>query len=185
MRHFWPQFWHSTRFSSYLLNLGLFWWIFKVLHPFEEIFYWICVLLSFPKIKIGNNFGFGSYRTMLCFYIGDLFKCLLSLTHCLFCFLQLKSAKDPESTSSGHSPDLTLTSRPMSEESSLWDDTDTEVRRRQNKVHQVSYSFFFLKIIWFFFFSSKWITFKTKKIVVCEKRMRIFQLSISWWHFSL
>jgi len=49
---------------------------------------------------------------------------------------QLKSAKDPESTSSGHSPDLTLTSRPMSEESSLWDDTDTEVRRRQNKVHQ-------------------------------------------------
>ena len=52
--------------------------------------------------------------------------------------LQLKSAKDPESTtSSGHSPDLTLTSRPMSEESSLWDDTDTEVRRRQHKV-QVS-----------------------------------------------
>ena len=67
LRHFWPQFWHSTRFSSYLLNLGLFWWILKVFHSFEEIFYWICVLLSFPKIKIGNNFGFGSYRTMLCF----------------------------------------------------------------------------------------------------------------------
>ena len=47
--------------------------------------------------------------------------------------MQLKTAKDPESTSSGQSPDLTLTSRPMSEESSLWDDTDTEVRRRQHK----------------------------------------------------
>ena len=47
--------------------------------------------------------------------------------------MQLKTAKDPESTSSGQSPDLTLTSRPMSEEPSLWDDTDTEVRRRQHK----------------------------------------------------
>ena len=61
--------------------------------------------------------------------------------------LQLKSVKDPESTSSGHSPDLTLTSRPMSEESSLWDDTDTEVRRRQ---HKVQVSFFFREITLYF-----------------------------------
>ena len=139
---------------------------FQSFSPFWRNFLLNLCFIELPKnenrlhLPLLHNFGFGPYQTMLCFYIGDLFKCLLSLTHCLFCFLQLKSAKDPESTSSGNSPDLTLTSRPMSEESSLWDDTDTEVRRRQNKVHQVSYSFFLRENnLILFFFLSKWITF--------------------------
>ena len=129
-----------AQFRAILMN-------FQSFSPFWRNFLLNLCFIELPKnenrlhLPLLHNFGFGPYQTMLCFYIGDLFKCLLSLTHCLFCFLQLKSAKDPESTSSGNSPDLTLTSRPMSEESSLWDDTDTEVRRRQNKVHQVSYSF--------------------------------------------
>ena len=55
----------------------------------------------------------------------------------LFCLFQLKTPKDPESTtSSGNSPDLTIMSRPMSEESSVWDDNEStaEVRRRHNKI---------------------------------------------------
>merc|ERR1712223_2369666 len=52
---------------------------------------------------------------------------------------KLKTPKDPESTtSSGNSPDLTIMSRPMSEESSVWDDNEStaEVRRRHNKIQQ-------------------------------------------------
>merc|ERR1712179_892334 len=53
--------------------------------------------------------------------------------------VRLKTPKDPESTtSSGNSPDLTIMSRPMSEESSVWDDNEStaEVRRRHNKIQQ-------------------------------------------------
>ena len=55
---------------------------------------------------------------------------------------QLKTPKDPESTtSSGNSPDLTIMSRPMSEESSVWDDNEStaEVRRRHNKIQVCFY----------------------------------------------
>ena len=49
---------------------------------------------------------------------------------------QLKPSKDPDqsTSSAGHSPDLTITSRPMSEESSMWDESDAEVRKRQHKI---------------------------------------------------
>ena len=51
--------------------------------------------------------------------------------------LQLKTPKDPES-SSGQSPADLMMSRPMSEESSMWDESEShDVRRRQNRT-QVS-----------------------------------------------
>ena len=56
---------------------------------------------------------------------------------------QLKTSKDPDSsaTSSGNSPDLTIMSRPMSEESSVWEDTESsggpDIRRRQNRMQVI------------------------------------------------
>ena len=160
---------------------------------------------------------------LLDLFMSSFFNTLLVLP------LQLKSVKDPESTSSGHSPDLTLTSRPMSEESSLWDDTDTEVRRRQ---HKVQVSFFFREItlyFWVFWDKKNFVKFLFKVKVGFYKIMflrcfflswnyniflsvlryflfvkfffffeerncclwkewevyLIFQISISWWHFSV
>jgi len=50
--------------------------------------------------------------------------------------IKLKTPKDPES-SSGQSPADLMMSRPMSEESSMWDESEShDVRRRQNRTQQ-------------------------------------------------
>ena len=74
--------------------------------------------------------GFEKKNPVLQLYIGG-------AQYTLLISFQLKTPKDPESTtSSGNSPDLTIMSRPMSEESSVWDDNESnaEVRRRHNKI---------------------------------------------------
>ena len=61
--------------------------------------------------------------------------------------LQLKTPKDPES-SSGQSPADLMMSRPMSEESSMWDESEShDVRRRQNRT-QVSLKKTLLRAKW-------------------------------------
>lgn len=59
---------------------------------------------------------------------------------------QLKTPKDPES-SSGQSPADLMMSRPMSEESSMWDESEThDVRRRHNR-NQVRLTANLIKIL--------------------------------------